>query len=83
MADETTVMALNVREMHFSISRSLVLVYETNNFAFLRYLNKNEVIKSHLIVFNKGTMMVHKVIVQVGRQTKFQSQQKAIATSHD
>ena len=27
--------------------------------------------------------MVHKVIVQVGRQTKFQSQQKAIVTSDD
>ena len=64
-------MALNVREMQFSISRSLALVYETNNFAFIRYLNKSEVIKSHLIVFNKRTMMVHKVIVQVGRQTKF------------
>ena len=51
MADEATVMALNVREMQFSIRRSLVLVYETNNFAFIRYLNKNEVIKSHLIVF--------------------------------
>ena len=51
MADEATVMALNVREMQFSISRSLVLVYETNNFAFIRYLKQNEVIKSHLIVF--------------------------------
>ena len=51
MADEATVMALNFREMHFLISRSLVLVYETNNFAFIRYLNKNGVIKSHLIVF--------------------------------
>ena len=51
MADAATVMALNVREMHFSISRSLVLVYETISFAFIRYLNKNEVIKSHLIVF--------------------------------
>ena len=83
MADEATVMALNVREMQFSISRSLVLVYETNNFAFIRYLNKNEVIKSHFIVFNKRTVMVHKVIVQVGRQTKFQSQEKAIVTSDD
>ena len=83
MADEATVMALSVREMHFSISRSLVLVYETNNFAFTRYLNKNEVIKFLLIVFNKRTMMIHKVIVQVGRQTKFQSQQKAIVTSDD
>ena len=84
MADEATVMALNVREMHFSISRSLVLVYETNNFAFIRYLNKNGVIKSHLIVFfNKRTMMVHKVIVLVGRQAKFQSQQKATVTSDD
>ena len=27
--------------------------------------------------------MVHKVIVQVGRQTKSQSQQKAIVTSDD
>ena len=81
MADEATVMALSVREMHFSISRSLVLVYETNNFAFIRYLNKNEVIKSHLIVFNKRTMTVHKFVLQVGRQTKFQSQQKAIVTS--
>ena len=53
MADEATVMALNVREMHFSISRSLVLVYETNNFAFIRNLNENEVIKSHLIVFKQ------------------------------
>ena len=78
MADEATVMELNAREMHFSIRRSLVLVYETISFAFIRYLNKNEVIKSHLIVFNKRIMMVHKVIVQVGRKTKFQSQQKAI-----
>ena len=78
MADAAIVMARNVREMHFSISRSLVLVYETISFAFIRYLNKNEVIKSHLIVFNKRTMMVHKVIVQVGRKTMFQSQQKAI-----
>ena len=83
MADEATVMTLNVREMHISISRSLVLVYGTNNFAFIRYLNKNGVIKSHLIVFNKRTMMGHKVIVQTGRQTKFQSQQKAIVTSDD
>ena len=84
MADEATVMALIVREMHFSISRSLVLVYETNNFAIIRYLNKNGVIKSHLIdFFNKRTMMVHKVIVLVGRQTKFQSQQKASVTSDD
>ena len=83
MADEATVMALNVREMHFSISRSLGLVYQTNNFAFIRYLNKNKVIISHLIVVNKRTMMVHKVIVQVGRQTKFQSQQKAIVTGDD
>ena len=64
MADEATVMALNVQVMHFTISRSLVSVYETNNFAFIRYLNK-KVIKSHLIVFNKRTMMVHKVIVQI------------------
>ena len=64
MADEATIMALNVRERHFSISRRLVLVYETNNFAFIRYLNKNGVIKSHLIVFNKKTMVVHKVIGQ-------------------
>ena len=83
MADEATIMALNVRERHFSISRSLVLVNETNNFAFIRYLNKNGVIKSHLIVFNKRTMMVHKVIVQIGRQTKSQSQQRAIVTSDD
>ena len=27
--------------------------------------------------------MVHKIIVQVGRQTKFQSQRKAIVTSDD
>ena len=53
MADEATVMALNVREMHFSISRSLVLVYETKNFAFIRNLNKNEHIKSRLIVFKQ------------------------------
>ena len=83
MAAEATVLAMNVREMHFSISRSLVLLYETNNLAFKRYLNKDEVIISHLIIFNKRTMMVHKVIVQVGRQTKFQSQQKAIVTSDD
>ena len=51
IADEATIMALNVRERHFSITRSLALVYETNNFAFRRYLNKNGVIKSHLIVF--------------------------------
>ena len=75
MADKATVMALNVRKMHFSISRRLVLVYEINNFAFIKFLNKNKVINSHL--------MVHKVIVQVGRQTKFQSQQKAIVTSDD
>ena len=74
MVDEATIMALNVRERHFSITRSLVLVYQTNNFAFIRYLNKNGVIKSHLIVFNKRSLMVHKVIVQVGRQTKSQSQ---------
>ena len=54
---------------------------KTNNFAFIRYLNKNEVIKSHLIVFNKMTMMVHKVIVQVGLLAKFQAQQKAIVTT--
>ena len=54
---------------------------KTNNFAYIRYLNKNEVIKSHLIVFNKMTMMVHKVIVQVGRLAKFQAQQKAIVTT--
>ena len=46
-------MVLNVREMHFSISRSLVLVYESNNFAFIRYLHKNGVIQSHLIVFQQ------------------------------
>ena len=84
MADKATVMALHVREMHFSISRSLVFVFEINNFAFIRYLNKKDVIIFHLIVFlNKRTMMVHKVIVQIGRQTKFQSQQKAIVTSDD
>ena len=83
MADEATVMAPNVREMHFSIRRSLALVYGTNNFAFIRYMNKNEVIKSHLIVFNKRTMMVYKVTVQVGQQTKFQLQQKAIVTNDD
>ena len=34
---------------------------KTNNLAFIRYLNKNEVVKSYLIVFfNKKTMMVHK-----------------------
>ena len=63
MADEATIMALNVREKHFSITRSLVLVYEISNFAFIRYLNNNGVIKSHLIVFKKRTMMVYKVIV--------------------
>ena len=35
------------------------------------------------LVFNKRTLMVHKVIVQVGRQTKFQSQEKVIVTSDD
>ena len=84
MADEATVMAPNVREMHFSINRSLILKYmKTNNFAFIRYLNKNEVIQTHLIFFNKRTRMVHKVIVQRGRQTRFQAQQKAIVTSDD
>ena len=83
MADEATVLALNVREMHFSISRSLVLEYETNNLAFTRYLNKDEDIISHLIFFYKRTMMGHKAIVQVGRQTTFQSQKKAIVTSDD
>ena len=81
MADKATIVALHVRERFFSITRSLVLVYETNNFAFIRYLNKNGVIKSHLIFFNKRTIMVHKVMVLVGRQTKSQSQQKAIVTS--
>ena len=71
MADAATVMVLNVREMHFSISRSLVLVYETISFAFIRYLNQNEIPFDSF--FNKRTMMVHKVIVQVGRKTKFQS----------
>ena len=34
---------------------------KTNNLAFIRYLNKNEVVKSYLIVFfKKKTMMVHK-----------------------
>ena len=34
---------------------------KTNNLAFIRYLNKNEVVKSNLIVFfNKKTMMVYK-----------------------
>ena len=51
MADEATGMALNVREMHFSISRSLVFVFETNNFAFIRYLIKNDDTIFHLIVF--------------------------------
>ena len=60
-----------------------MLVFETNNFAFIRYWNKNEVIISYLIDFNKRSMMVQKDIVQVGRQTKFQSQQKAIVTSDD
>ena len=83
MVEKATVMALNVRGMHFLVSRSLVLVFETNNFAFIRYWNKNEVIISYLIVFNKRSMMVQKDIVQVGRQTKFQSQQKAIVTSDD
>ena len=73
MACEATIMALNVRERHISITRSLVLVNETKNFAFIRYLNKNGVIKSHLIVFKQDDLMVHKVIVQVGRQTKSQS----------
>ena len=75
MADEATIMALHVRERLFSITRSLALVYETNNFAYIRYLNKNGVIKSHLIVFfYKRTMMVHQVIVQIGRLKKSQSQ---------
>ena len=30
---------------------SYSLVYETNNFAFIRYLNKTEVTKSNLTVF--------------------------------
>ena len=34
---------------------------KANNLAFIRYLNKKEVVKSYLIVFfNKKTMMVHK-----------------------
>ena len=36
---------------------------KTNNLAFIRYLKKNEVVKSYLIVFfffNKKTIMVHK-----------------------
>ena len=34
---------------------------KTNNLAFIRYLNKNEVVKSHVILFfNKKTMKVHK-----------------------
>ena len=74
MADEAKVTALNVRETHFLISRSLVLVFETNNFEFIRYLNKTEVIKSHFdSVFNKRPMMLHKDIVQVGRQTTTES----------
>ena len=82
MADKTAVIALNVREMRFSVSRSLGLVYEINTYAFMRYLNENEVIESNYIVFfNKRLIIVHKVIVQVWRQTKFQSQQKAIVTS--
>ena len=57
---------------------------ETNNLAFIRYLNKNEVVKSYLIVFfNKKTMMVHKDHSTDGRLTKFQAQQKAIVTIDD
>ena len=78
MADEATIMALHVRERLFSITRSLVLVYETNNFAFIRYLNKYGVIKSHFIVFNQRTIMVHKVIVQVGRQTNLSLNRKLL-----
>ena len=35
---------------------------KTNNLAFIRYLNKNEVVKSYLMgfFFNKKTIMVHK-----------------------
>ena len=52
MAEEATAMTLNVREMHFSINISLVLIYmKTNNLVFIRYLSKNEVVKSYLIVF--------------------------------
>ena len=86
MADEATAMALNVREMHFSINRSLVLIYmKTNNLAFIRYLNKNEVVKSYLIVFfSKKTMMVHiRIIVHIGRLTKFQAQQKSTVAIDD
>ena len=79
MADEPTVTALNVRGMHFLISRSLASVFETNNMTFIRYWNENEAIKSRLTVFfNKRPIMVPKYIVQVGRQIKIQSQQKAI-----
>ena len=51
MADKTAVIALNVREMRLSVSRSLGLVYEINTYAFMRYLNENEVIESNYIVF--------------------------------
>ena len=34
---------------------------KTNNLVFIRYLNKNKVVKSYLIVFcKKKTMIVHK-----------------------
>ena len=33
---------------------------KTNNLAFIRYLNKNEVVFLFDIFFNKKTMMVHK-----------------------
>ena len=36
MADEATAMALNVREMHFSINRSLVLIYENQQFSIYK-----------------------------------------------
>ena len=84
MADEAIAMALNVREMHFSINRSLVLIYENQQLAFIRYLNKNEVVKSYLIVFlTRRLLWFTRIIVQIGRLTKFQAQQKAIVTIDD
>ena len=36
MEDEATAIALNVREMHFSINRSLVLIYENQQFSIYK-----------------------------------------------
>ena len=36
MADEAIAMALNVREMHFSINKSLVLKYESQQFGIYK-----------------------------------------------